>query len=217
MKHQTLSFLAVLFASVSVLAAAFVPPKEFKDISKIPGVKIELRYATENNFMKKNVYGDFKTAYLHQIAFEKLQKAAANLAKAKPGYQLLVFDALRPRRVQRVLFSYVKGTDQQGYVADPDKGSVHNYGFAVDLTVVDPSGKELDMGTPYDDFTKLAEPRMESEFLKDGKLTRAQLDNRLLLRKAMEDAGFKVLSHEWWHFDAMSVDEAKAQKHQIVE
>ena len=199
------------------LAFAFTPPKDFLDISTIPGVKVELRYATENNFMKRNVYGDFRTAYLQKIAFQKLEKAAAALAKEKPGYQLLVLDAMRPRSVQRVLFSYVKGTPQEDYVANPDTGSVHNYGFAVDLTVIDAKGKELDMGTPYDDFTKLAEPQHEKAFLKDGQLTKAQLENRLILRRAMESAGFKVLPNEWWHFDAMSVANAKKAKHKIVE
>jgi len=211
---MTGSVFVLPFIAFSSFAKAV--PEGFKDIAQIPGVKIELRYVLTNNFMKKNVYGDFKVAYLHDEAFEKLKKAATQLRKQKSGYGLLVFDALRPRSIQKVLFAHVKGTPEQGYVADPEKGSVHNFGFAVDLTVIDEKGRELDMGTPYDSFTKLAQPQLEDQFLKNGELTQQQHENRLLLRRVMEDAGFKVLAHEWWHFDARPLSELK-QKYHIVD
>lgn len=218
MSHlQTFGIFVGFFASsMGASAQAFQVAKEFKDISAIPHVRIDLRYGTTNNFMHQDLYGEFKVAYLHEVAFAKLEQASRNLQTMKPGYGLLVFDALRPRNVQRKLFAKVKGTDQETYVADPDKGSVHNFGFAVDLSVVDEKGRELDMGTPFDDFTALAQPRYQEKFLKEGKLTAAQLANREILRKAMEDAGFRRIPNEWWHFDALPLAELH-RKYKIVE
>jgi D-alanyl-D-alanine dipeptidase len=166
--------------------------------------------------MNENVYGDFKTSYLHEIAAAKLREAAKLLHEAKPGYKFLVLDALRPRSAQRKLFAKVKDTPQQKYVADPDKGSVHNYGFAVDLTVIDQRRKELDMGSGFDDFRELSEPSKEDEFFKQGLLTKQHIDNRNLLRRSMVRAGFLTIPHEWWHFNALPLEEIK-QKYQIVE
>lgn len=208
--------LALLFFFGAPVIAFEILDRDFKDVSGIANVKVDLRYATADNFTGVNQYGDFKTGYLHRDAFAKLEGAAKALAARKPGYSLLIYDALRPRRVQRKLFAHVKGTPQEPYVADPDLGSVHNYGFAVDLTVADAKGKPLDMGTPYDDFTELAEPRHEERFLKEGKLTKAQVENRRLLRDVMEGAGFKVIPNEWWHFDARPPKEVRA-KYKIVE
>lgn len=191
-------------------------PKEFKDLSKLPGVKIDLRYASENNFTGKNLYGDFKKAFLHESAYKKLEKAISHLHKNHPGHNLLILDALRPRSVQIILFSKVEGTPQESYVANPKKGSVHNYGLAVDLTVVDKKGKEIDMGTPFDDFTDLAQPRYEDKFLAEKKLTARQISNRKILREAMEAGGFKSIPNEWWHFNALDIEEIKS-KFTIVE
>lgn len=178
-------------------------PPEFKNLKSLPHVVVDLRYATTNNFMGKNVYGDFKETFLHEKAFAMLKAASDELDQRHPGYRLIVFDALRPRSVQRILYSFVKGTPEEKYVANPDKGGMHNYGFAVDLSIVDGKGRELDMGTPFDDFTELSQPQLEEKFLKDGKLTAKQIANRKLLRDVMEKQGFKVLPHEWWHFDAL--------------
>lgn len=180
------------------------------------GFKIDLRYAGSNNFVGRNLYGDFNEAYLHPEAFRKLEAALKMLRSLHPGYGMKIFDALRPRSIQRVLFDFVKGTPQEIYVANPDRGSVHNFGFAVDLTLVDESGQELDMGTPFDDFTLLAQPRHEEQFITEGKLTEEQVGNRRLLREVMEAAGFKGISHEWWHFNAQTLDFLKAN-HTIVE
>ena len=177
---------------------------DFVDISTIPGVRIDLRYATTNNFLGVNVYGTFHTAYLHHEAAAKLRKAAALLQQVKPGWSLLVLDALRPRSVQRIFWAKVVGTPQQMYVADPEQGSIHNYGFAVDITLADSSGKEVDMGTPFDSFDPLAQPQLEEKFLIAGKLTPAQIANRQLLRDAMTKAGFIQLPVEWWHYDALT-------------
>ena len=162
---------------------------------------IDLRYATENNFVGKNMYGEFNKAFLHRNAFEKINLAVQKLQSTHPGYRLIIFDALRPRSVQYILWAKVKGTENEQYVADPAKGSIHNFGLAVDLSVVDDQGKELDMGTPYDTFDQLAQPQLEDRFFKEGKLTARQIRNRKILRSVMEEAGFIQLPHEWWHYD----------------
>ena len=188
----------------------------FSAIDSIPGVAVDLRYASTNNFMKENLYGDFNRAFLHRIAADKLKRAAKNLQKIKPGWKLLVYDGLRPRSVQWQLWDRVKGTDQQPYVANPKRGSIHNYGFAVDLTLQDTEGREVDMGTEFDHFGKLAQPALEQKFIKQGKLTRQQVENRRLLRGVMEDAGFIQLPIEWWHYDALPKKEVKAN-YKIIE
>lgn len=186
------------------------------EVKSTDAIALELRYATTNNFTGQNLYGVFNRAYLQKTAAEKLNRAAANLKQAQPKYKLLIFDALRPRSVQYLLWNKVRGTDQQKYVANPQSGSIHNYGFAVDLSIVDESGKELDMGTAFDDFSALAQPAQEEKFLESGKLTQQQLKNRRLLRKAMEDAGFIQLPLEWWHFDALPKAEVK-KNYSIIE
>jgi len=189
---------------------------DYVEVKSSDAIALELRYATTNNFTGQNLYGVFNHVYLQKIAAEKLTRASVNLKAIQPKYKLLIFDALRPRSVQYLLWDKVKGTDQQKYVANPQGGSIHNYGFAVDLSVVDESGRELDMGTTFDDFTALAQPAQEEKFLESGKLTKQQLQNRHLLRKAMEDAGFIQLPLEWWHFDALPKAEVK-KNYSIVE
>lgn len=164
--------------------------QEFVEIIPSSKVAVDLRYATANNFMNKNVYGVFNVAFLHEKAAEKFLKAVSFLEKAKPGYKFIIFDALRPRSVQYKLREHVVGTDQQKYVANPKSGSVHNYGFAIDLSVLDENGRELDMGTAFDALNELSQPQLEPQFLKQGQITQKQLDNRMVLRDAMTQAGF---------------------------
>jgi D-alanyl-D-alanine dipeptidase len=179
-------------------------------------VQIDLRYATLNNFTEKNIYGDFRSAWLHEIAAEKFRKAVEILQFQKPQWGFLVFDALRPRSAQWQLWNYLEGSDKQSYVADPRRGSLHNYGFAIDLTLLNDQGKEIDMGTGFDDFSDLAQPRREEEMIALGQLSNQQKQNRMLLRQVMEDAGFDQLEFEWWHFDAGKGAEIR-EKHIIVE
>lgn len=190
--------------------------KDYVEIPESRALAIDLRYATTNNFVGKNMYGKFNRAYLHRLAADKLAKAEQNLQRDHPGYRLVIFDALRPRSVQYLLWEQVKGTDKQTYVANPAGGSIHNFGFAVDISVLDENGKELDMGTPYDDFTPLSQPQREEQYLKEGKLTEAQIRNRRILRKAMEEAGFIQLPVEWWHYDALPKSEVRS-RYKIVE
>ncbi len=191
-------------------------PSEFKDVATIDGLIVDLRYASENNFTGRNVYGGFRLAYLHEVAHAKLARAVSALTNRDPLLRLLILDALRPRRAQRELFAHVKGTAQQKYVADPDRGSVHCYGFAVDLTLADENGNELDMGTAFDEFVDLAEPRHEERFLNEGRLSPKQFAHRHLLRSVMQTAGFASIEDEWWHFDALPLEKARSE-FQIIE
>ncbi len=178
-----------------------------------PDITVELKYSTTDNFVKKDVYGDLTNAYLQPEIAEKLAKASALLQKARPGYRLLIYDAARPNSVQYILWDELDVPLRQKpqYVADPKVGSIHNFGCAVDLTVANGVGIPLDMGTTYDFFGPLAYPRMESQMLKAGKLSKAQLANRRVLRKAMNEAGFRTNTTEWWHFDGLSRSAAKAK------
>jgi D-alanyl-D-alanine dipeptidase len=189
---------------------------DFVNIGKYENVIPDVRYATTNNFTHQNLYGEYKSLYLHKTAAEKFKKATELLKKEKPGWKFLVFDALRPRSVQQKLWDKVKGTDQQQYVADPTKGSVHNFGFALDLSLQDEKGQEVDMGTPYDSFEDKAQPKFEEKMLKSGQLTQTQVNNRLVLRKIMTAAGFIQLPNEWWHYDALPNKEVR-KKFKIVE
>ncbi|MGQ0645690.1 MAG: M15 family metallopeptidase [Elusimicrobiota bacterium] len=181
-----------------------------------PWLTVDLKYTTADNFMGEDLYGDFDRCFLHEEAARKLEKAGSLLRERRPGWRLKTFDCLRPRSIQWKLWRRVEGTAQESYVADPRQGSIHNFGFAVDLSVEDAEGRELDMGTPFDDFTPLSEPRLEEKYLRDGKLTSRQIENRRLLRGVMEDAGFIPLPNEWWHFDARPKDDVR-KNHRIVE
>lgn len=181
-----------------------------------PGILVELKYATPDNFMKRNVYGDLTHAYLQPEMAAKLSKASNLLHKTNPGYQLLVYDAARPNSVQYKLWDAldelkIPARQKTQYVADPKIGSNHNFGCAIDLTVVNEKGQPLDMGTKYDYFGPLAYPRAEQQMLQQGKLTARQIANRNVLRKVMVQAGFTVNTTEWWHFDGMSKKQARAK------
>lgn len=177
----------------------------FVDVQSIDStIMVELKYADTANFMGKAVYGELKKCYLRPEAAGKLARANRLLKEIDPQLSLLVLDGLRPRHIQRIMWDIVKNTPMRHYVANPEWGSMHNYGCAVDITIADASGKRLDMGTPVDHFGPLAQVRLEQEYLKSGALTRDQINNRLLLRKVMTDAGFYPIPIEWWHFEAFS-------------
>ena len=101
-------------------------------------------------------------------------------------------------------------------MAEPDRGSIHNFGLAVDLNLLDAHGQTLDMGTGFDDFADAARTDREPALAASGRLTRAEAANRLILREVMTRAGFHTIDEEWWHFDALPVAEVKA-RYSIVE
>jgi len=165
------------------------------------GVDVDLRYASPDNFVGHDVYGGLDCAYLRREAAEALASAAQWLARQRPGYRLRVLDALRPQRVQEALYAELAGTPLALYLAHPERGSIHSFGMAVDATLLDPQGREVDMGSGFDEMAPISHPEFEAEHLALGLLSAAQLSERGWLRAAMRQAGFHGIATEWWHFD----------------
>lgn len=175
-----------------------------------PSIRVRLVYATPDNFVGKVLYQDIRKAFMLPETALRLANAQKRLLALRPDLRLLIYDAARPMLVQQVMWDQVKGTDKREYVSNPvHGGGLHNYGAAVDLTLVDTLGKELPMGSPVDFFGDEARPDREEEMVKQGRIIPAHLDNRRLLRLVMTEAGFRVLSSEWWHFNLISRQEAR--------
>ncbi|SHK76537.1 D-alanyl-D-alanine dipeptidase [Chitinophaga jiangningensis] len=154
----------------------------------IPGIKKDVRYATTNNFTHQKLYSS-TAIYLRKPAAEKLKQVQAILKKK--GYGLLIYDAYRPYRCTELMFKIVSN---DLYAADPKKGSGHNRGVAVDLSMVDlKTGKPVAMPTDFDDFTHKAHENYQPS---DPTVTA----NRKLLRDTMKQLGFKGSRTEWWHY-----------------
>lgn len=178
------------------------------DISSIdPRIIIDLRYATKRNFTGVLLYDSIQAAYLQIDVAKRLAECQNYLDSLRKGYRLKVFDAIRPIEVQWQMWHALDSIPvyRRGkFVSNPRLGSVHNFGSAVDLTICDETGKELDMGAGYDDFREIAFPSLEMHYLRTGELTLVQVENRKLLRKVMRSQGFQNIPSEWWHFNAFS-------------
>lgn len=183
-------------------------------------IMVDLRYASENNFLGQNLYGCLNRAYLQPEVAERLAKSQFFLDENYPHLRLYVFDAVRPLNVQQKMWNALDSipvNDRIKFVSNPRNGSIHNFGAAVDLTIYDTIlDTLLDMGADFDDMRLIAYPKLEEKHLKEGKLTDFQIQNRKLLRKAMKHGGFWVLPTEWWHFNAYSRDKSK-QLFQMVD
>ncbi|MEB2780239.1 M15 family metallopeptidase [Algoriphagus sp. C2-6-M1] len=185
---------------------------------EIPDIRVELKYSTVDNFFKKDVYGDLTKAFLQPEVAARLKKAQEMLQSEYPEYTLLVYDGVRPLSVQQILWDTLDKPDSLKplYVADPKKGSLHNFGVAVDLTIFDTKADStMDMGTSYDYFGYPAYPDREKQMRAEGKLTATQIANRDILRKVMTANGFTGIGSEWWHFNAFSRKEA-GEKFEII-
>lgn len=175
-----------------------------------PSIAVYLIYATSGNFTGRILYKDLYKAFLLPEAAQKLALAQRKLKMLRPGWSLIVYDAARPMSIQAELWRQVRGTDKRVFVSNPaNGGGLHNYGAAVDVSLVDSLGVCLDMGCPVDYFGTEARPDKESDLMKSGRITGSQLENRRLLRRVMTDAGFRLLPSEWWHFNLVSREEAK--------
>lgn len=194
---------AHVLAQPTGLAARLEADSNFSRVDDGDSVVLDLRYATADNFLKRDVYQGFKFCYLHKVAADKFAKATRLLRQRKPGWKFRVFDCLRSRTMQKVMWEIVEHTAQEPYVSNPAKGNSHNYGLAIDASLLNEKGDPVDMGTPFDYFGPLAEPPREAEFLRAKKLTQEQINNRHLLRDVMREAGFEQLPTQWWHFDAL--------------
>jgi len=175
---------------------------------------VDLKYSTQDNFFEEDVYQDLENAYLPSEVAQMLIIANTKLQKISPKYRLLVFDAVRPHKIQRILWKALDSLPvnlRKAYVADPEIGSLHNYGCAVDLSVYDiQKDTLLDMGTTYDYFGYLAYPRKEDEMLEKRLLKEEHIANRELLRSVMKAAGFRTIRSEWWHFNSTTLAFAKS-------
>jgi D-alanyl-D-alanine dipeptidase len=174
---------------------------EFRHLSKVPGVRHDLRYAGSNNFAGRVLYGELDCAWLRADAAAGLEAAATWLAAQRPGWQLLVLDALRPQRVQEAIWMEVEGTGAAMYFAHPLRGSIHSFGKAVDVTLLDAQGRELDMGSGFDEMSERSHPALHAEHLAQGVLTAEHLAHRGWLAAALRVGGFQGITTEWWHFD----------------
>lgn len=194
-----------LLIMVAAQAKTSTSPHALVDVAKLhPAFLLDVRYATTDNFVGKQIYPEARCLLVRPVA-EKLVRAQRWLDEHHAGLRLMLKDCYRPHSAQFLLWDAVKGTPKAAYVANPHTptGSIHSYGAAVDLTLADRDGRELDLGTPYDYLGRLAEPRHEAEYLASGKLTEAQVRDRRILRDAMKKGGgFFAIPNEWWHFDA---------------
>lgn len=164
-------------------------------------LRVSLMYATADNFMGRDVYGSLKRAYLLPHMAAKVVKAQKLLRAQRPGWRLVVCDAARPISVQRLMYSLVEGTPNQVYVANGARGGRHNYGVAVDVTLLDAAGRPADMGTPVDFFGEEAHTGGEAELVAAGKITSVAARNRELLKRVMREAGLVPYRREWWHYE----------------
>ncbi len=188
------------------------------DVQRVdPSIRVDLVNSDpQKNYFRKNFYHGLKTAYLRKEVAMKLSKARKILGSKRPGHALLILDAARPRSVSRKMYEQMKGTRYERFVANPAKGSMHNYGVAVDITIVDEAGEELDMGfSPFRKSTLELYWQYTRKKL-GAKLSEAQRENRKLLADTMTAAGFIPLSFEWWHFNGLPKAEAR-KRFSIIE
>jgi D-alanyl-D-alanine dipeptidase len=169
----------------------FRTPDLVEIVSLDPTIKLDIRYATANNFVGRPVYAEAR-AFLQRPAAEALVRAQRALRPQ--GYGLLVFDAYRPWSVTKTFWD-VTPRAKRDFVANPKKGSKHNRGCAVDLSLYDvATGTEVEMPSAYDEMS----PRASPDYTGGTTEARARRD---LLRRAMEAEGFTVEPNEWWHFN----------------
>lgn len=170
------------------------------DLKKaLSGLHFDIRYATADNFVKEVLYPEARCLLRKETA-EKLKKAQDALQQK--GFSLKLFDGYRPLSVQKKLWEKYP---VEGFVANPAKGSNHNRGAAVDLTLADKDGKELPMPSAYDEFSERAHRDYQGG-------TEEERRNRQVLEDAMQGAGFIGLRSEWWHFD-----DADAKKYPVLD
>ena len=198
---KNLHTLTILFLSILIFVGCGIkPPKESGDFKKSnlvelittePSYQLDIRYASSNNFVGRPVYEEARVFLQHPAAMA-LAEVNKNL---KPlGYGLKIFDGYRPWRITKLFWNITPKKDR-AFVANPKKGSRHNRGCAIDLTLFDIyTGREIEMPSAYDEFSERAHPNY-----KGG--TDEQRKMRDLLRTNMEAYRFQVYENEWWHFD----------------
>lgn len=216
----------ILLIPVVCLLSAFVPGNHdyttleqrlqkqgLVDIAQIDSsIAVHLVYATPYNFMGKRLYHGLTHAFMLPQVAKGLVEAQKKLKAIRPDLCFIIYDAARPISIQYEMWNTVKDTDKRDFVADPTKGrGMHNYGIAVDLTLMDCTGYPLPMGSCYDYFGDESRVSLEPELLESGRITQREMNNRLLLRKVMEESGFKVDNAEWWHFNLVMPEQTRKE------
>lgn len=163
-------------------------PEGWSELTEDEGFILDIKYATTDNFTKKQIY-DCGRCWLRPEVAAKVKKIRNELNE-KYGYGIRLFDCFRPRPYQQRLWDAVPDPD---YVTPPQKGSMHSRGLAVDLTITDAKGRDLDMGSAYDYFGREAHQDYTGHSKEINK-------NRALLKEIMEKYGFKAIRTEWWHY-----------------
>lgn len=218
MKQFKFSFIFIVIAACGIAISAQNLEQQLRDAGMVDvcemdsTIRVRLMYAEDDNFTGVKLYESLTNAYLHPAAASALVKASTELHRLHPGYYLLVKDASRPMSVQRKMYQVVRGTPKAPYVSNPGNGGgLHNYGLAVDITIVDENGNELPMGTEVDHLGTEANIDKEDLLVKKGIISETERQNRLLLRRVMRAGGFIPLKSEWWHFNLVSRATAKAK------
>lgn len=209
---KIVNVLALMLASLSCNAQTMKEQGyvNIKDVD--PTIQVSLMYTRPDNFTGRVLYTDLKDAYLHPDAAQALKKCQQRLKQLHPELSLIIYDAARPMSVQQKMWDVVKGTSKNIYVSNPaNGGGLHNYGFAVDITICDAKGDSIPMGTKIDYMGRAAHPEFEDEMVRKGIITQEAVENRKLLRDVMAAGGFKVLKTEWWHFNLKTRAQIKAE------
>ena len=179
-------FLCIIFSALSCGQPEEPDLVELTDI--IPDVVLDIRYATENNFVGEVLYPSARCFLMREPALA-LREVQADLKQQ--GFRLKVFDGYRPLSVQKRMWEILPDAN---YVADPSKGSFHNRGYSVDISLLDLSGNPVMMPTIFDDFSE----RAHADFME---LPEEAIRHRRILRETMERHDFSGISSEWWHFN----------------
>ncbi len=181
--------MSIVYGLSSIVTVQASEGTPLVDLQKeIPSIHVEIKYATADNFTKEVLYPEARCLIRKEVA-EKLARVQKVLQTQ--SLSLKFFDAYRPLSVQKKMWAKFP---VEGFVANPAKGSNHNRGAAVDVTLVDADGKELPMPSAYDEFSERAHRDYAGG-------TEGERKNRQILREAMEKEGFVALKTEWWHFD----------------
>lgn len=177
-------------------------------------IRVNLRYSDTNNFLKYNLYDGLRNAYFNCETALKVAAAQFYLKQINPDLSLVVLDASRPQHIQQMMWDSLKlhPGKKLFYLSRPEETSMHNYGCAADVTIINTKTNTfLDMGTDFDFFGNLSEPIYEAQYLKSGALSREAYDNRMLLRGVMQRAKLNPITSEWWHFSLCTKKEAMAK------
>ena len=181
-------------------------------------IEVDLRYADTANFVRTNLYDGLRYAYMTCDLAIKLCNAQYHLRRHDSTLTLVVLDAARPLHLQQIMWDSLNLLPEvkRKYLTPPEVTSLHNYGCAVDVTLRRRGEKaSLDMGSRFDQFDSLSQPRFEKRFAADSILSRQVLENRSLLRHVMAYAGLRDITTEWWHFSLCRKEEA-ARKYPLI-